>query len=243
MVKGLRGSGVWVVVTTALWTAAATAAAAPIDVLSYPMGGSHPRVSDPVHGAAGSGIAGRAGHFVIFDVNANPGPAYPTAPVLAVDPVARRANAADAFAADEYFAFTLTVGSAVGEMSLTGLRLSAARGTGQFDRGFAVRVDTPTTADEWVCGSTSVPAVRNVFATFATDLSGVASLQHLRAGQSVTFEVAVFTDVAGVQTLDLDDLTVSADVVPEPGCTGVAVAAGLGLLAVRSRPARHRPTA
>ena len=230
-----RGSAWAVTCAVASWLAAAPASAAPVDVLSYPMGGSQPRLADPVHGAAGSGIMAAAGKFLVFDVNADPGPSYATAPVLAADPAARRANAADAFAAGEYFTFTLTVGSAVTDMSLAGLRFSAARGTGQFDRGYAVRVDTPTTTDEWVCGSTVVPAVRNAMAPFATDLSGVRSLQRLTAGQAVTFEVAMFTDVAGVQTLDIDDLVVSAAVVPEPGGASLALAAAAVGLAGRRR--------
>lgn len=222
------------------WLSVVPASAAPVDVLAYPMGGNQSTLRDPVHGAVGTGIGGMAGKFVVFDSNANPGPAYPSAPVLAVDPIAMRADATGAFAAGEYMRFTLTVGSAVRDMSLAGIRFAAARGTGQFDRGFAVRVDTPTTVDEMVRGSTVVPAVRNALAPFATDLSGVASLQHLSAGQTVTFEIAVFTNMPGVQTLDLDDLIVSAVVAPEPAGCSLALAAAVVPLAGRTR--RRRPS-
>jgi len=112
-----------------------------------------------VDGAGGGSLTGDAG-FSQFVINDSQG--YPTDPVLRVKPNGHT-TATDAFTNSSFFSFALTVGSNVSDLDLTSISLDAARGGSGTPSGFAIRVDTPTTADEVVRTAQNVGTERSTF--------------------------------------------------------------------------------
>ncbi len=140
------------------------------------------------------------------------------------------ADASFAFTANRFFSFSVTVGTNVPQLSLTELTFDVAKG-GSGDRGFGVRVDTPTTTDQLVQSSTAITATRPTFENFSIPLSGIASLQNLTARQFVTFEVATYVNSG---SLEFDNITVSG-VIPEPSSALLTLCGAAGLILRRRR--------
>jgi len=202
-------------------------------LLRYNMAVVTPTTQDAVNGAGGGSLTNGAGLFA-FVINDVPG-TYTTAPVLRVIPNGHT-TAAQAFTNSSFFSFSLTVGSNVSDLDLTSISFDVARGGTSTPRGFAIRVDTPTTADQVVRTAQDVDTVRTTFTNYSTTLNGFASLQNLVAGNVVTFEIAVYSPSNG-NSLEFDNLIVNGDVslVPEPSTVAIA---GLGLVVLGFRRRR-----
>jgi len=201
-------------------------------ILQFQMGQAQPQIEDAANTGDGGNLTGNTGYSTFLVTSTE---AYPTQPVLRVNPNGADANAASAYTNSRFFSFTLTVGSNVQDLDLTSLTFNAARGGNGTPRGFGVRVDTPTTSDELVRDSTTIDTVRTTFQNYVTSLDGIASLQNLTAGQVVTFEIATYVPSANV-SIEFDDITVNGNVtlVPEPGSAFMLVGAA-GLLLRRAR--------
>jgi len=203
-------------------------------LLRYDMAVVTPTTQDAVNGAGGGSLTRGAG-LSSFVINDSPG-SYTTVPVLRVNPNNGNTTATDAFTNSSFFSFSLTVGSNVSDLDLTSISFDAARGGGSTPRGFAIRVDTPTTADQVVRTAQDVDTVRATFTNYSTTLNGFTSLQNLVAGNVVTFEIAVYSPNDG-NSLEFDNLIVNGDVTPIPEPSTVAIA-GLGLVVLGFRRRR-----
>jgi hypothetical protein len=179
-------------------------------LLQYQMGAATPQVQNAQHTAAGGALTAGNG-LNAFDINYAQ---YVSAPVLTVNFDAPQTTLAAALAANAWFRFTLTVGSAVGDLDLTALTFNVAKGGASTPRGYAIYATAPTTPFAAVHPATNVSAQRpNWGALQEIDLSTTAGLQNLTAGQVVTFYVPVYAPEA-VQSLEFDDLTVRGNVAP-----------------------------
>lgn len=205
------------------------AAAAPIPLVQYQMGQVGPQLQDPVNTAGGGDLTNAM--LSTFNVTATNG--YASAPVLQVNPPAAEADATAAYAGNSYFSFTITAGSSVSDLDLSSLTFDVARGASSSTRGYGVRVQTPTMTDEIVQPSTTVNAVRSTFETDTIPLSGFASLQNLTPGQTVTFQIAVWTPSTG-NSLEFDNITVNGTT-PEPAGASLLALGSLTLLRRRKR--------
>lgn len=222
-------------------------------IAEYQMGQGEPQFESSLLTADGGTLTGAAG-LTGFNVDASPGGAngYASQPVLQMNTGTKQSlsnlstASAAAFDDNEFFSFTLTIGSLVQDLDLTSITFDSAKGGGG-TRGFAIRVDTPSGNDEVVNSGTTLSTVRPTFVNYSTPLSGFASLQNLTAGQVVTFEVAILasTDInssVATPSIELDNIRINGDAtVPEPATLGGLALAGLLL---RRRPrlahaARH----
>jgi len=186
-------------------------------LLQYQMGATTPQVQDALNTVAGGALTKGAG-LNLFELNANPastsGSFYGSAPVLQVNFNAAQTTLSAALAASAWFTFTLTVGSAVGDLDLTALTFNVAKGGSSTPRGYAVYVTTPTTPFAAVQSATDVTSVRSDWGNLQTiNLSATAGLQNLTAGQVVTFCVPVYSP-ANTSSLEFDDITVRGNLSP-----------------------------
>jgi hypothetical protein len=138
---------------------------------------------------------------------------YASSPALLANFLTAGTTLTEAIAKDNVFRFSVTVSTNVGEVDLTRLTFNVARGGTSTPRGYGVMVHTPTTTNQQVRGATLVNTVRYEWDPHSVDLSGVASLQNLKPGQTVTFAIPMFTPGA-VNSLEFDDLTVRGTVTP-----------------------------
>jgi hypothetical protein len=147
----------------------------------------------------------------VFDVNANPtstsGSTYASAPVLQVNFKVVGADLPAALANNSWFTFQLTVGTNVADLDLTQLSFNAARGGSGTPRGYAVYVTTPTTTNQLIQPATDVSAQRTNWTAQQIDLTGISSLQNLKAGQKVTFTIPAYSP-ATTSSVEFDDLKV-----------------------------------
>ena len=173
-------------------------------LLSYQMGQALPQIQDPANTAVGGALTAGAG-LNVFDMNAGLG--YSSDPVLQVNFKVAGTNLAAALANANWFTFQLTVGTNVADLDLTQLSFNAARGGSATPRGYAVYVTTPTTTNQLIQPATDVSAQRASWSTQQIDLTGVRSLQHLTAGQKITFAIPAYSP-ANNNSLEFDDLAV-----------------------------------
>lgn len=175
-------------------------------LLHYQMGQSQPQIQNAANTAAGSALTAGAG-LNVFDVNANTSPNYASAPVLQVNYKVAGTNLTAALANKSWFTFELTVGTNVADLDLTQLSFNAARGNTSTNRGYAVYVTTPTTTNQLVQPATDVDAYRANWSAQQIDLTGISSLQHLKAGEKVTFTIPAYSPSMS-SSLEFDDLKV-----------------------------------
>lgn len=181
-------------------------------LLQYQMGATTPQVQNAQTTAAGSALSKGAG-LNFFDVNYFN---YVSAPVLTVNFNVAQTNLTAALAASAWIKFSLTNGSAVGDLDLTALTFNVAKGGASDPRGYAVYVTTPTSSFAAVQPATDVTAQRANWGSLHTiNLSATASLQNLTAGQVVTIYVPVYSPAAA-SSLEFDDLTVRGNLAPSP---------------------------
>jgi hypothetical protein len=140
---------------------------------------------------------------------------YSSDPVLQVTANILGADLATAFANQTWITLTLTVGTNVTDLDLTSLTFNAARGGAATPRGYGVYVTTPTTTDEPVQGTTDVATARPTWSLQNINLTGIASLQNLTAGQVVTFNIPFYAPAAA-SSLEFDDFTVRGNISPGP---------------------------
>jgi hypothetical protein len=150
----------------------------------------------------------------------------PGAPFLRIDPQGNSASAPQAITNNKYFQFIITP-DAGAELDLTSLTFDVARGGGSTPRGVVVR----SSADNFAANllQQDIGTARPTYTPVSIDLSG-ASFQNLTA--PLTFRVYSYSPAAG-SSLDYDNFTLNGVVVPEPAAAGLALVAGLGLLARR----------
>jgi hypothetical protein len=178
----------------------------------YQMGTNAAQIQSTTSTVAASNLTAGLGLNVF---NANFGGSYLTAPDLTVAFNVAGADLATAIANTNLFTFTLTVGSNVTDLDLTSLSFNAARGGTGVPRGYGVLVNTPTTTDELVQGATDLMTVRPFWSAQNISLTGIASLQNLIAGQTITFTIPVYAP-ATANSLEFDDITVKGNVFPAP---------------------------
>jgi hypothetical protein len=184
------------------------------DVLlaQYQMTSTNAEIQDPVN-LVGSGPLTQGAGISYFAVPASLG--YPTDPVLQVNQSGTSPDLASSIANQAWFTFDITVGSSVTDLDLTSLTFLGARGGGATPRGYGVLVTTPTTTDEQVGGPTDFTTQRPTMTLQDIDLSGVASLQNLTAGQVITFKIAYYSPSNG-NSGEFDNITVSGNITPGP---------------------------
>jgi hypothetical protein len=175
-------------------------------LLHYQMGQPTPQIQDAANTAAGGALTAGAG-LNLFDANANPTTNYASAPVLQVNFKVAGVDLASALTRSNWFTFQLTVATNVADLDLTQLTFNAARGGSSTPRGYAVYVTTPTTTNQLVQSATDIATVRNNWTAQAMDLSGVSSLQNLKAGQKITFTIPVYSPATN-SSVEFDDLKV-----------------------------------
>lgn len=179
----------------------------------YQMGTTNAQVQDAVGLMAADALtpgAGLTGATWIPNAGAL---GYSSGPVLQVSSTA--ADFVTATANQAWFTFTLTVGSSVTNLDLTSLTFNGARGGGSTPRGYGVYVMTPTTTDELVQGATDFTTQRPTWSPQNISLTNFASLQHLTAGQQITFKIVVYTPATG-SSVEIDDITLKGNVSPGP---------------------------
>ncbi len=191
-------------------------------ILRYAMGQNGPQVQDPAKTAAGGDLQPGSG-VDLFGVNFTQ---YPSSPSLTVNFAASGADLSTAITNDRLFWFELTVGTDVTDLDLTSLSFNAGRGGTSTPRGYGLLVTTPTTTDQMVQSATDVDTVRPEWDPQFIDLSNVASLQNLSAGQEVRFTLPLYSPSL-VNSLEFDDITVRGIVKPKLD--------GGGLLLVESK--------
>jgi hypothetical protein len=182
-------------------------------VLQYQMGTTNAQLQDAANLVTGSGLTPGDGLNTFNTLFS--GGNYPSQPVLTLTHRVTTADVAAALANTNWFTFTLTVGTNVTDLDLNSLSFNAARGGAAGPRGYAVDVTTPTTTNQEVQPATILNTARPIWDPQNIDLSSFASLQNLTAGQSVTFRVLVFAPTTG-SSLEFDDITIKADVSPDP---------------------------
>lgn len=138
---------------------------------------------------------------------------YSSGPVLQVS--SAFVDLATAVANQAWFTVDLTVGTNLTDLDLASLTFNGARGGGSTPRGYGVYITTPTTTDEFVAGPTDFATARPTWSPQSVNLSGVASLQNLTAGQVVTFKIAVYTP-ASASSVEFDDITLKGNISPGP---------------------------
>jgi hypothetical protein len=183
-------------------------------ILQYQLGTNVAQIQNATNTAAGGILTPGLG-MSLFNTNSTLTLNGSTVPVLAFAPVNDSTNLSTALANNAWFTFTLTVGSSVTDLDVTNLTFNAARGGAGTPRGYGVYVTTPTTTDELVRGATDLTTARPNSVLQIIDLSSVASLQNLIAGQLVTFKIPVYSPT-NTSTLIFDDITVKGNVSPTP---------------------------
>jgi hypothetical protein len=189
-------------------------------LLHYQMGQALPQIQDATNTASGSALTAGAG-FNVFEVNANTTPNYASAPVLQVNFKVAGTNLTAALAQTNWFTFQLTVGTNVADLDLTQLSFNAARGGSGTPRGYAVYVTTPTTTNQLIQPATDVATQRASWSGQQIDLTGVSSLQNLKAGQKVTFTIPAYSP-ATTSSLEFDDIKVRGFVANQITITSVS---------------------
>lgn len=184
-----------------------------IALAQYQMGGADAQVQDAAGlMAAGSLTQGPGLIGATWIPNAG-ALGYSSGPVLQVSSAS--VDFATATANQAWFTFTLTVGTNLTDLDLSSLTFNGARGGGSTPRGYGIYVTTPTTTDELVSGPTDFTTVRPTWSPQNVNLTGLASLQNLIAGQEVTFKIAVYTPATG-SSVEFDDITVRGNISPGP---------------------------
>jgi len=206
-------------------------------LLHYQMGQALPQIQDPANTAAGGALTAGAG-LNLFDVNANPTPAYASAPVVQVSFKVAGTNLTAALANTNWFTFQLTVGTNVADLDLTQLSFNAARGGSSTPRGYAVYVTTPTTTNQLIQPATDISAQRANWSFQPMDLTGISSLQNLKAGQKITFTIPVYSPATG-SSVEFDDLQVRGLVAKKIFITGVQPSNSVLNLSWTSTPGKY----
>jgi hypothetical protein len=116
-------------------------------------------------------------------------------------------NLTAALANTNWFTFQLTVGTNVADLDLTQFSFNAARGGAGTPRGYAVYVTTPTTTNQLIQPATEINTVRPAWSVQPMDLTGISSLQNLKAGQKITFTIPAYSPAIG-SSVEFDDLQV-----------------------------------
>lgn len=181
--------------------------------VQYQMGTTNAQVQDAVGLMAAGGLTQGPGLIGATWIPSAGTLGYSSGPVLQVSSTAT--DFATASANQAWFTFTLTVGSSVTDLDLTSLTFNGARGGGSTPRGYGIYVTTPTTTDELVQGATDFATQRPIWSPQNINLTGLASLQNLTAGQQITFKVAVYTPATG-SSVEFDDITIKGNVSPGP---------------------------
>ncbi|MGN6555916.1 MAG: hypothetical protein ACTHLW_19585, partial [Verrucomicrobiota bacterium] len=195
-------------------------------LLQYKMGQFGPQVQDAAKTAAGGNLTPGSG---LNYFNADFG-GYSSSPALIANFVAVTPNVATALSNNSVFTFDLTVGSNVTDLDLSQVTFNAARGNTSTPRGYAVYVTTPTTTNQLIQPATDIGSYRFVWSAQQIDLTGISSLQNLRAGQVVRFRIPIYAPDT-INSIELDDLTIRGAVSPRP----VPAYVGAGQLYVRVR--------
>ncbi len=200
--------------TTAVLDLSGAGSGAGLVLAQYQMGSENAQIQDAENLVAAGPLTQGAG-LNLFNVAANVSPNYGSAPVLQAGFPNAGPDLASALANEAWFTFSLTVGANVTDLDLTSLTFNGARGGGAAPRGYAVYVTTPTSTDEEVQGATNFATQRPTWSFETVNLSGLASLQNLTAGQVVTFKIPIFAPSPG-QSVEFDDLTIMGNVSPGP---------------------------
>lgn len=197
-------TGIPAVATNTSVTLNLVSSTGPNDLLvQYQMGQAGPQFQDATLTLAGGNLTKGSG-LNLFD--ANSAILYATAPSLAVTFNAVTPNLATALGNNSFFTFALTVGTNVADLDLNRLAFNAARGGAGTPRGYAVYVTTPTATNLLVQGDTQLTTQRPDWGPLQNiDLSSVASLQHLTAGQVVTFKIPMYSP-ATTSSIDFDNI-------------------------------------
>jgi hypothetical protein len=206
-------------VTNLSAAAAATETTAQLDLsgtiqnavlLQYQMGTATPQVQDAQHTAIGGALTAGIG-LSLFNLGFTE---YATAPALQLNFAAAQTNLNAALAAQAWFYFTLTVGSAVADLDLTALNFKVARGGAGTPRGYAVYFSKGGVPLTVLHPATDVLTQRPDWgAAQEINLSATPALQNLTAGQTVIFRIPVYSPATS-QSLEFDDLTVRGNVAP-----------------------------
>ena len=183
-------------------------------LLQYQMGQLGPQIQDATHTVAGGNLTKGSG-INLFDPLS--GILYSTAPSLAVTFNAVTPDLATALGNNSFYTFTVTAGSNIADLDLDGLKFNAARGGSGVPRGFAIYVTTPTSANQLLQGSTLLTTQRTDWGPQQNvDLSSIASLQNLTAGQTVTFKIPVYSP-AMTSSLDFDNISIYGNAITNGG--------------------------
>ena len=178
-------------------------------LLQYQMGQAGPQLQGTAKSVIGGDLTPGSG-LNSFNLTFSE---YASAPSLLVNFLTAGTTLSAALANDNLFKVDVTVGTNVGSLKLTTLAFNVARGGSSTPRGYGVLVTTPTTTNQSVQGATTVDTVRPVWNPQAVNLSGVASLQNLKAGQRVTFTIPTYSPATG-NSLEFDDLTLRGTITP-----------------------------
>ncbi|HYG23045.1 MAG TPA: autotransporter-associated beta strand repeat-containing protein [Verrucomicrobiae bacterium] len=200
--------------TTAVLDLSGAGSGASLVLAQYSMGTAGAQVQNAADLVAAGPLTQGSG-LNLFNFNATVTPNYASAPVLQIGFPTAGADLASAVANQAWFTFELTVGSNVTDLDLTGLTFNGARGGGASPRGYGVYVTTPSTTDEQVQGATDFPTQRPAWSAQNISLAGIASLQNLTAGQTITFKIPFYAPNPG-QSAEFDDITVLGNVSPGP---------------------------
>jgi len=205
--------GFWKKWLTVLLASAIAQSAVADVLLRYDMNGASPTYTQPGNYLTGLPLTFGSG---VGTVSLPSNLAYSSAPVLGMNPAASAlplANATQALAADCHVSFDFQVGANAADLAVTNLTFNIARGGANTNRGFGVFVTTPRTADAPVRPSTYILAQRFAWDSQSINLSGVADLQDLIAGDAVRVTIAFWTADAS-QSVELDTLMLLGTVQP-----------------------------
>jgi len=183
-------------------------------LVQYQMGTADAQIQDATNTMAAGPLL-NGGGLSLFNPNANVGPAYASAPELQASPPDFATTLVDAYNANSFFTFELTVGTNVTDLDLTSLSFNGARGGGTAPRGYGAYVILPDLSEVQIRGSTAFNTQRPVWDPQFIDLTGIAGLQNLTNGQVVTFKIVVFTPQAA-NSVEFDDITVIGNITPRP---------------------------
>jgi len=200
--------------TTAVVDTSGSGSGANITLAQYQLGSANAQIQDPANLVAAGALTAGSG-VNLFNINAVVSPNYASAPVLQAGFGIANPDLATAVANQTWFTFQLTVGSSVTDLDLTSLTFNGARGGGAAPRGYGVYVTTPTTTDESVQGAKNFITQRPTWDPQNINLTGLASLQNLTAGQVITFKVPFYAPSPG-NSVEFDDLTIKGNVTPGP---------------------------